>query len=216
MSDVEAPREQLPTRAVDRPDVPRTARRVDRPDPRRCTSTSRPPLPRSCTPLPALHADLAPPVLHGAGHRCCTASPRLAGAARRSRRPAPATSTAAPRRRLGRPPRRPGGSHGGRPPVRPRGGPGRRLQPPADRGPPGATTAAWSGPWTPSGRPYWALNGIDYSFTSIWRSSGSAGTSRQCPNVPTSQPSTWDRVPTPWCPTSQPPHVPTRGGWDAV
>ena len=76
MSDVEAHREQLPTRAVDRPDVPRTARRVERPDPRRCTSTSRPPLPRSCTPLPALHADLAPPVLHGAGHRCCTASPR--------------------------------------------------------------------------------------------------------------------------------------------
>ena len=167
MSDVEAHREQLPTRAVDRPDVPRTARRVERPDPRRCTSTSRPPLPgaarrsRRCTSTSRPPSCTAPST--GAARRP-PGSRRHA--ARRPRSPA----RAPPVDFAGRPiraPGLPGGARGHGPRSGPPAGP--RLGPPAPRRP-GASlppVAAWPRPWTPSGRPYWALNGIDYCFTSI-------------------------------------------------
>jgi len=149
MSDVEAHREQLPTRAVDRPDVPRTARRVDRPDPQRCTSTSRPPLPgaarrsRRCTstsrPRPARRRA---PVLHGVPRLADVTLHGAPGHQLEHRRP---TSRAAPIRAPGLP----GGARGDGPRSGPRLGPGGPSRPPPAGGLPARPRRPGRGPGPP-------------------------------------------------------------------
>jgi hypothetical protein len=99
-----------------------TARRPRRP---------RPPAPTRTPPPADPSSYLAPP-------GSCTAS--TPAWPTRSRRPPSPTRPAPPPAR---------GGQGDGPPSDLAEAPGRRPQPPAGRGPPGATTAAWSGPWTP-------------------------------------------------------------------